>query len=180
MFIDTTTFAGSTQAVDVTLSVPSLLDEAESAPVPAHLIGTLTRHRQGFRLVGRLIMDARVTCARCDEPFSLAVDTAFALLYPSRPPGPEPTAADGEFELREADCELAELDEKNRIDLVALAREQAHLSIPLKPICRDDCRGLCSHCGAKLNRGPCGCPEIDTDPRLGVLADLKRRMNATN
>jgi uncharacterized protein len=45
----------------------------------------------------------------------------------------------------------------DRIDLAPLVTEALLLSLPLAPLCRDDCAGLCPTCGADLNAGPCGC-----------------------
>ena len=46
------------------------------------------------------------------------------------------------------------------------------LALPTKHLCREDCRGLCPHCGKNLNEGLCGCREDKVDPRLAVLAQL--------
>ena len=58
-----------------------------------------------------------------------------------------------------------------QIDVQELVREFALLEIPLKPVCREDCKGLCTECGQNLNEGDCGHrPEVDS-PFLG-LKDL--------
>jgi uncharacterized protein len=59
-----------------------------------------------------------------------------------------------------------------RIDLRALAVEQVYLEMPLKPICREDCRGLCSRCGNNRNRVECGCDDDSVDPRLLALKGI--------
>ncbi len=46
------------------------------------------------------------------------------------------------------------------------------LELPMKNLCREDCRGLCPHCGKNLNDGLCGCKEDSADPRLAVLRQL--------
>jgi uncharacterized protein len=51
-------------------------------------------------------------------------------------------------------------------------REQAMLNTPLRPLCRPDCRGLCSSCGQDLNDGTCDCQEQELDPRLAALRNL--------
>ncbi len=61
------------------------------------------------------------------------------------------------------------------LDLAPLARDALLLSLPLAPLCRDDCAGLCPSCGADLAEGPCGCETEVKDPRwaaLDVLRDL--------
>jgi uncharacterized protein len=60
-----------------------------------------------------------------------------------------------------------------RIDLKSLLSEQVYLGLPLKPLCRPDCLGLCPRCGTNLNVGSCACAEQRTeDPRLQVLKNL--------
>jgi hypothetical protein len=62
---------------------------------------------------------------------------------------------------------------EDRIDLGALLQENVLLSLPVQPVCREGCRGLCPRCGAPLNAGPCGCPPQRVDPRLQALAKLR-------
>ncbi|HQP29583.1 MAG TPA: DUF177 domain-containing protein, partial [Syntrophales bacterium] len=59
------------------------------------------------------------------------------------------------------------------LDLDPIVYEQILLQIPLKILCREDCRGLCPHCGANLNDGPCRCPEEAVDGRFSALKKLK-------
>ena len=65
------------------------------------------------------------------------------------------------------------LFEGDQIDFRAIIQEQVILAIPMQPICRQDCRGLCARCGANLNDGPCDCRGDDVDPRLAILKTLK-------
>ena len=59
------------------------------------------------------------------------------------------------------------------VDADALAREVLVLGLPLAPLCRPDCAGLCQTCGADLNLGDCGCPPVDADPRWAALDALR-------
>jgi uncharacterized protein len=58
------------------------------------------------------------------------------------------------------------------IDLERAVRDTVGLEIPLNPLCRPDCAGLCRRCGADLNDGPCGCPSDEGDPRWSALREL--------
>jgi uncharacterized protein len=58
--------------------------------------------------------------------------------------------------------------------------EQLQLNVPMKPLCRDDCKGLCSGCGADLNDGVCTCAESRVDARWASLAALKSRLEESN
>ena len=56
-------------------------------------------------------------------------------------------------------------------------QEQVLLALPLKAICRDDCKGLCPHCGKNLNVQPCACAEPLEDPRWSVLKDIRGKLD---
>ena len=59
------------------------------------------------------------------------------------------------------------------LDLASLLWEEFSLALPVKPLCRPDCRGLCPACGKNLNEGACGCSRDSGDPRLAALRQLK-------
>jgi uncharacterized protein len=52
------------------------------------------------------------------------------------------------------------------------------LELPLNPVCDEDCKGLCSHCGQDLNTGVCGCVEENVDPRWAALSALREKLEA--
>ena len=78
----------------------------------------------------------------------------------------------GERELDEDDLGVLHLEEEV-LDTRPILLEQLQLNIPMKPLCRPDCQGLCPQCGADLNLGACGCGERQVDPRWAALAALK-------
>jgi uncharacterized metal-binding protein YceD (DUF177 family) len=59
------------------------------------------------------------------------------------------------------------------LDAAEEARQSLVLALPMKPLCRPDCRGLCAHCGENLNTGACRCPAESKDKPFAVLKDLK-------
>src|SRR5436190_750925 len=63
--------------------------------------------------------------------------------------------------------------ENEEIDLGQLMREQFYLALPMKPLCRDDCKDLCPNCGTNWNNGTCECKQEWEDPRLAALKTLK-------
>ncbi|MFH0768703.1 MAG: DUF177 domain-containing protein [Chloroflexota bacterium] len=71
----------------------------------------------------------------------------------------------------EPDCFT--IDEHNILDLSEAIRQYALLAIPMKPLCREDCAGLCPTCGCNLNQVSCNCPTKIADPRWSVLSKLK-------
>ena len=64
---------------------------------------------------------------------------------------------------------------KDQIDLVPMARDAILLELPIAPLCRQGCKGLCPMCGANLNETSCGCSSDDADPRWAVLDQLRER-----
>jgi uncharacterized protein len=141
---------------------------------PVRVHGAVVRVRAGVRFSGRLETEVAIECARCTGVYTHSIATEFALLYTDGSTGE--AAENAEQLLQEDDCAVASLVEGGRIDLLALAREQVYLALPLKPVCGETCRGLCDGCGVDLNREACRCPETTSDPRLAALAELKNRL----
>jgi len=56
-------------------------------------------------------------------------------------------------------------------------REQVLLALPLKMICREDCKGLCPQCGQNLNEGPCSCTAPNHDLRWSALKEIRDKLN---
>ena len=80
-----------------------------------------------------------------------------------------------EREVEEDDLETSYYRD-DQIDLSELMREQFYLALPMKPLCREDCKGLCPQCGTNLNTGTCDCAPAWDDPRLAPLKQLKREL----
>ena len=59
------------------------------------------------------------------------------------------------------------------LDLNYLVLNAILIQLPLRHLCRPDCKGLCPHCGANLNEGPCNCENTEIDPRWAILAQLQ-------
>lgn len=134
---------------------------------PVVLRMTIYKDKERFRLAGRVEAALELACSRCLEPFPLPVSAAFDLRYV-----PQKDAGDfAEREIGEDDMAVA-FYEDEAIDLGRLLEEQFYLALPMKPLCRPDCRGLCSTCGTNLNHGVCGCTHEWVDPRLAPLKAL--------
>jgi uncharacterized protein len=122
----------------------------------------------GVDVRGRFRASANISCGRCLEPFVQNLAEDFEVQYL-----PAPTlAGDEEYELSGSEMDVLPLVE-DRIDLGALLRENLLLSLPVQPVCRESCRGLCPRCGTPLNAGPCGCSSERLDPRLQALAKFR-------
>jgi uncharacterized protein len=132
------------------------------------------KDKDQFRLDGRVETQLELPCSRCLEPFRWPVNAIFDLRYQPRTATGKP-----EREIEEDDFSTA-FYENDEIDLVQMMREQFFLSLPMKPLCRPDCQGLCPQCGTNLNRSTCGCTRDWTDPRLAALKSLHVKDQPTN
>jgi uncharacterized protein len=142
--------------------------EAFQVVAPVALSFDILKDKEQFHLTGTVRTTLELPCSRCLEPFRSPVDASFDLRYQ---PHALNTGSD-EREIEEDDLSTA-FYENDEIDLGQLMREQFYLSVPMKPLCQDDCRGLCPMCGTNLNRGTCECKRDWVDPRLAVLKNLK-------
>jgi len=158
-------FVEEVSEINEALANTGVVDYQFQAPVPVEL----RYYRLGDDLLfhGRFDGTVTGTCARClaDYPFPVKDDFTFVMK-------PAASAEAGETD-GEEDLSLSFYD-GDEIDLSPLVRESMMLSLPTRPLCKDDCRGLCSHCGANRNETDCGCRDDWADPRLDVLRTLKR------
>ena len=132
---------------------------------PVTLAMTIHKDDARVRLAGSLATRLELTCSRCLEPFQVPVQTAFDLRY-------LPQALAGNREEDPDDDPSTTFYSDDQIDLGQMVREQCYLAIPMKPLCRPDCQGLCATCGTNLNTERCQCNPQWQDPRLAVLQAL--------
>lgn len=121
-----------------------------------------------YRVAGHLGGEIEVTCSRCLEPFKLPVSSDFDLRYVPK----VENAGEGEREVDEDDLTTAYYAD-GQIDLGALVMEQLHLTMPMKPLCDPECKGLCPACGTNWNTASCSCTHRWTDQRLDILRKMR-------
>ena len=139
---------------------------------PVSLAFDVFKDKQHYRLVGRVSTTLELNCSRCLEPFTWPVDAEFDLRY--HPQSDNIGSGDAEQEIEDDDLTTA-FYENDQIDLGHLMREQFNLSLPMKPLCSDQCRGLCAVCGTNLNKATCDCKRDWDDPRLAALRELREK-----
>jgi uncharacterized protein len=127
----------------------------------------------GYLLTATYSYQQTLSCQRCLEPLVETVEQPFQLLLV---PGEQPPD-DAEHGLAEEELGVVEVPEEGEVDLRSLLLEQILLNVPMKPLCRDACAGLCPHCGANLNAGDCGCQTEEIDPRWKALEALRAKKN---
>jgi uncharacterized protein len=145
-------------------------DAALSEPVWTDFV--LTHKDRDLRIGGKVETAIRFKCSRCVREFSRPFATSFDLFYL---PQPHWTNEDDEIELRYEDMEVGYYDGV-QLDVDLMVLEQIELAMPMKFVCRDDCKGLCYKCGADLNEETCRCKKDETYARLSVLMEFRKKM----
>jgi uncharacterized protein len=132
---------------------------------------TLTRTNRGIIANGVFDTTVKIDCSRClcqfecplhmqiqEEFFPLTdVNTGAPLALPDEP-------------------DAFTIDEQHILDLTEALRQSILLALPMKPLCREDCAGLCPQCGQNLNEKMCGCSSEKIDPRWDKLASVRVRL----
>jgi uncharacterized protein len=120
---------------------------------------------------GRIEMKTGMTCSRCLVDYAAPAVHHFTVDFIQEPP--ETDAAQEEIALSAEDLGLIYY-QGELIDFHDTIQEQVILSLPVRPLCREDCKGLCHNCGENLNEGHCNCSGSGAiDPRFAVLKSLK-------
>lgn len=121
---------------------------------------------RGVLAVGQASTVGVWECSRCLTRYECPLTAHFSVEF--RPLGEE--APEDGAEEREVQTFTGQW-----VELTEVIRQSLILDMPMKPLCREDCLGLCPECGADLNQGRCHCPRAH-DPRwmaLSRLADPK-------
>lgn len=122
---------------------------------PLRVCGDASYDGQIVNLKGNITAIIEVQCSRCLESFDYHLDVEF----------------DEDFSKLEHNEETYFIEEEF-IDLEDMVIDNVILSMPLKFLCSEECKGLCTICGKNLNKYQCDCNKNNVDPRLAVLKDL--------
>ena len=126
-----------------------------------------------IRLKGSFSGKFQVPCARCIEPVEIPLAAEFDLIF-------RPAEADSEALERSITAPETEIGYylKDGLLLEDVLREQVLLSLPVRTLCKPDCKGLCPRCGENRNSTACTCDVGPSDPRWAALAGLRGRMES--
>ena len=124
-------------------------------------VSVLPQSGSGALVRGTLKGSVMIPCDRCTARFELVIDETFDA-YEQLPDG----EVDEEPRVREENGQL-------QIDLGAILWEEFALALPVKPLCHEECKGMCPRCGQDLNKGDCDCEMDEGDERLAVFRNLK-------
>jgi uncharacterized protein len=118
----------------------------------------IDRAQQGLVVQGEFSGDTALECVRCLKEFQFLLKWELTELYA--------------FNQKSVSESGLMVPDSAQIDLAPLLREYALLEVPIKPLCRPDCKGLCIECGQDLNVKDCGHSQHDDDSPFSVLKNL--------
>ncbi len=145
---------GATRLVDESFCLPEDSDKSVDVRFlsPVHVCGTVKNVDNILYLEAEAAVTIEALCARCLKPVT------HDFRFPIRE----------QFSASKTGEELVPL-KNDEIDLAPLAEQFFYLALPIRFLCREDCKGLCPNCGQNLNEAACSCDNEEIDPRLAAL-----------
>jgi len=134
---------------------------------PKHVVADI-------RLRGKFSGKFEVPCARCVEPVDIPLAAEFDLIF--RPVGADSDAPERSITAPETEIGYYQRDSLLLEDVL---REQVLLSLPVRTLCKPDCKGLCPRCGQNRNSQDCSCDEGPSDPRWEALSGLRSQIKSS-
>jgi uncharacterized protein len=146
------------------LSFGELIESGAEVPFSRSVEGRITLSRAGdvTWVRGEVGTEVTLLCARCARPFARRLVGIFREGYRAG-------AAEAEHRAEGGSGAMVLVLATPLLDITELVRQHLVLAVPMAPLCRPDCRGLCPTCGADRNEGDCGCSADAVDPRLEAL-----------
>jgi uncharacterized protein len=108
------------------------------------------------------IVELMIPCDLCLEPVLRKIDIDFHKELDMN------KSMEEKIEELDEECFLIE----NSLDVDALIHNEILINLPMKVLCKDDCKGICRKCGANLNMGSCRCDQAELDPRMSKILDV--------
>ena len=161
-------YSGEVKSLDFSFDIPARDFAFDDLTVDGEVkaSGSVSRRAQGrsgsesyFELKLTVSAQIETACARCLAPLHKTLEF-------TQTAGVTPTHVSD-------DCDDAVMTVDGMLDVGEMARTLFVLNMPMRFLCREDCRGLCPTCGKNRNEGNCSCESKETDPRLAVLKNLK-------
>jgi uncharacterized protein len=128
----------------------------------------ISRISGGIEAVGEVTTAVYLECARCLETFRYPLRTSFDVIFRR---GSEPIQWQEEIALNDEDMKTS-FFQGDFIDVGEEIRQDIIVSIPIKPLCKESCRGLCPRCGGRIDKGECKCPKEEKDSPFAVLKEI--------
>ena len=159
-------------AVEEVANYPALTALQESGEciflAPLRLQLNVAREYDHIRAEGEVETRVRLACSRCLTEYETEIVSPFTIFYIPSAGGTQ----DEEVELAEQDLISVPFN-GDEIDFTDEIAEQVLMEIPLKPLCKEECRGLCPNCGTDLNLADCSCSRTTVNLKLSALQNFK-------
>lgn len=144
-----------------------LVEESAVFLEPAHADAHIQKVGEELMIKGTIHTRLSFVCCRCLTPFDFPVNSKFDLVY-----YPE------DLDIIKEELDEEDLDRmfyfNHKIDLRAVFLEQLNLTFPAKPLCREDCEGICAVCGEVIRESRCSCLVREPETPFSILKILKR------
>jgi uncharacterized protein len=170
--VDITEEPKALEASDSYTHYPTLVGVQEAGECaflsPLTVSLSVAREFDHIRVQGVVTSDVKLRCSRCLVEFDTGIESRFTIIYTkSAELQPEDEVELGEQDLISATYSGDEIEFDDEI------AEQVLLEIPYKPLCSEECKGLCTVCGAERNNTECTCSESAVSMKFSSLKGLK-------
>jgi uncharacterized protein len=168
---------GSTRKLEIATPTLELSDgSAENGGVPVEASDVqgqvkVTKLSHDLLVQGEVGAQVGVQCSRCLDDVTVSVEGKLEERF--QPTVDVETGRPVRPEEDDEDDTVFDISPNHEMDLTEPVRQALLVALPLKPLCREDCKGLCPQCGANWNNGPCDCPTETIDNRWAGLRDIK-------
>lgn len=140
---------------------------------PLKFNGEIEHTAPYFRLTGEVNAEIKLMCSRCLAEFTVSLAVPIVEVYTNK----QEAIPDVDEDSEDFGFDEIGFFEGDEIEIAPALLKALFLELPMRPLCREDCRGICPECGADLNKGDCGCKADNIDFRLEKLKTLFAQMN---
>lgn len=167
MIVDLTSVLQSEDKVlqtEVTPRIDTFVSKLGVFPIvecPGFPLKVTKKGKEELQIEGKGEVCAQIPCNRCLEDVSVTIPFEF-----------EKTVKVSKNQLIDAEVEEQDYVDGYNLDVDKLVYGEILLNWPLKTLCKEDCKGICSICGANLNHRTCNCDNTDLDPRMAKIRDI--------
>ncbi|MCC6175979.1 MAG: DUF177 domain-containing protein [Chloroflexi bacterium] len=163
--------AGTRRSYDFREDEPELTRELQlRSPIEGTM--RLTRTGNGILAEVHYGVDVEQECGRCLGPAATHIDSDFSEEFLATT-----NVFTGMPEQVDADPDEPRVSPNHELDLTESIRQDIVVQLPLQPLCREECAGLCTSCGRDLNEGPCGCASVEEPSPIGRLGELLKQQH---
>lgn len=127
----------------------------------------LSKYHNQIIIEAATSVNAELECDRCVQMYPAQIESRYKMVYLHDQPEGDNDSVDVTYISKDTD----------KIDITEDVREYLLLEVPIKKLCKEDCKGLCPRCGKNLNDGQCSCKPEDVDIRWKPLLELKNKLN---